>query len=528
MPGRTIRYESVLLSLSLLFLSACSALPGYAPTQSSLLPTRTLAPARTVVPYTPEPPATAHLQVLPTATLSPVGSTSTSVAGTGPNRTDTTVTPGALSITSCADVRPTPDSVIPTSANATTPGQIVFVTLNGDIALTDASGSRVQPVTHDANTNDSQRRLRIYAYPTFSHDGTELAFIQFTTISGTNIVTQTLVDAPAQAGATLTPLYTTRVDSISYPSWSPNNQYVAFLTVGPDGEALHVVGRSGGANTIVEQGSSIYWQWRADSGMLAVHVGGSTATDASAHISLVAPTSLTTTRLTSVPGYFKAPDYSPDAKYLLFVARIQGNDNLILADTLGKPLCSLSQLDAGASFAWSPDGHRVAWINSADAIDNPASLYVYDLRTGIQSKLHDSAAGFFWSPDSNNLAVYSFVLSSKPTTFGHVGGVENSPATQNQTQTPLLRIEKVNVTTGDALLMADTAPSHTFFNMLGYFDQYARDLTPWSPAGTQLVLTSASQTQDSIDMAVATLGRGGTTVSLKRVGAAVVAFWSPH
>jgi hypothetical protein len=127
------------------------------------------------------------------------------------------------------------------------------------------------------------------------------------------------------------------------------------------------------------------------------------------------------------------------------------------------------------------------------------------------------------------VAIYSIVTDGEQTTFGVTGGGKlERPAAQAQTSSPLLRIEAVNVSSGNALLIADTLPASTLLSMLSYFDQYAHALTPWSPDGRQFVFTSASQTTDSIDLAVATLDAAGTRVSLKRIGEGVVAFWSPQ
>ena len=510
MRGRKVSRRLSAGVLGLLLISACSALPGRAPTQLSLLPTRTLAPARTVAPVTPEPTFTPR-------PISPSQDTNLSP----------TNTPRVSSMASCIDTRPlfTPT----TRATVTTPGQIAFVTLEGNIALSDAEGQNIQQVTSDANTLKGAELLRIYAFPTFSGDGKSLAFVEYTTISGTDIVTQTLMDGPAQPKAKLLDLYTTVDDNIPYLEWSPDGQAIAFLTIHTDEGELRVVGKDGGTPLTLEKGSSAYWNWRNDSSSLVAHIGGSPATDADAHISIVGVKPVTPTRLASVPGNFKAPDYSPDAQHMLYVARSGDVDDLVLADAAGEPMCSIAPLEMGASFAWSPDGRRVAWIDSAHPDTTPAPLYMLDLAAGIKTRLHDDAVAFFWSPDSTRVAIYSIVTDGEQTTFGVTGGGKlDRPATQAQTSSPLLRIEAVNVSSGNALLIADTLPASTLLSMLSYFDQYAHALTPWSPDGRQFVFTSASQTTDSIDLAVATLDAAGTRVSLKRIGEGVVAFWSPQ
>ena len=509
MRGRKVSRRLSAGVLGLLLMSACSALPGRAPTQPPLLPTRTLAPARTVAPVTPEATFTPRpISTSQETTLSP------------------TNTPRASSMASCIDTRPLLKPT--TRAPVTGPGQIAFVTLEGNIALSDAEGQNIQQMTTDANTQKGEELLRIYAFPTFSGDGKSLAFVEYTTISGTDIVTQTLMDGLAQPQAKLLDLYTTPDDNIPYLEWSPDGQSIAFLTIHTNEGELRVVSKDGGTSLMLEKGSSAYWNWRNDSSSLVAHIGGSPATDADAHISIVGMKLVTPTRLTSVPGNFKAPNYSPDAQHMLYVARNGDVDDLVLADAAGKPICSVAPLEIGASFGWSPDGLRVAWIDSAHPDMASAPLYMLDLAAGIKTRLHDDAVAFFWSPDSKRLAVYSIVTDGHQTTFGVTGGKLSRPASQAQTSSPLLRIEAVDVSSGNALLIADTLPASTLYSMLSYFDQYAHALTPWSPNGRQFVFTSASQTTDTIDLAVATLDAGGTGVSLKRIGEGVVAFWSPQ
>ena len=208
------------------------------------------------------------------------------------------------------------------------------------------------------------------------------------------------------------------------------------------------------------------------------------------------------------------------------MTRVAGNDDLVVTDGAGKSVCSVTMLDTGASFAWSPDGRRVAWIDSGSTTNLTAPLYVVDLVEGKKQRVHKNAIGFFWSPDSARLAVYSVAQPSSQAPSGKSSTKLNRPATQ--TETPLLHIEIVDAVTGDSMRVSDTRPTRGTVEMLSYFDQYARSVTPWSPAGDRLVFTDAREDGSTIDMVVAELNQTRDAVTLRHVGAGVIAFWSPR
>jgi Tol biopolymer transport system component len=407
-------------------------------------------------------------------------------------------------------------------------GQIVLISLDGNVALSDAAGASLQTVTTDANIDPDKGVLRAYTYPVFSGDAKSLAFVGYATISGTDTLTQTLFVAPAAPKANLTRMYTTTNDSIPYVDWSPDNKTIAFLTISAGKGAMRVVTAAGGQPTVIEEGSSVYWHWRSDSTTLLAHLSGSPATNADAHISIVDIRSNQPAYISSVPGNFKAPHYSPDSHYMLFVARTANNDDLVLADATGKPLCSVAALDAGASFAWSPDGAHIAWIDNAVPSSNPAALHVLNLASGMVTTPYDQALAFFWSPDGKRLAVYTVVQDGTPTTFGGASTKLDRPAAQTGAGTAVLRIEVMQVDNSKKILVADTIPTRAMFELLRFFDQYAHALTPWSPDGRQLVLTGASNNATTADVVVAALNSSGDQIALKRITSGVVAFWSPR
>jgi len=117
--------------------------------------------------------------------------------------------------------------------------------------------------------------------------------------------------------------------------------------------------------------------------------------------------------------------------------------------------------------------------------------------------------------------------------FDKLGGVSakldslESAARVAQTQDQIgLRIEVIDSRSGQSVKVADTYPSRQLQQYFQFFDQYSRSVSPWSPDGKHLVFTTQSPDGQTADVGVATLDAAGS-VSLKRVAAGTVAFWSP-
>ncbi|MCS7055573.1 MAG: hypothetical protein NZM18_05285, partial [Thermoflexales bacterium] len=496
-----------------LALSACAnPLRGEATPEPALVPTRTpvsrqeqSARARALSTPTPRPNAAEGA----TAEARPVRSTPEV----------------ATRYAACRTVKPAIGRIAPRPSNVE--GRIVFVTTDNNIAVTDPSGRNVTPITSDAFVSESRQAWRIYQFPAFSDDGRFIAFVSLNTLENFNGVTITVHVAPI-SGATITDLYSTSEWSIPYVDWSPDGRQVAFLTIKASDGAIRVAPREGGEVTILDVGSPTYWHWRADSRAMVTHLGGRATVKGRANVSIIEVEGTvkgTQTIIEELPGAFQSPHWSPDGRYVLFVAYTDGRDELVLADAAGKPLCTLSVVEGSAYFAWSPDGRYVAVLDTAPSPQGillPAPLTVYDLAAGTSKVLHEEATMFFWSPDGERLAVYSIVPDTTITPLGASAGKPS--ALLAQTRSPALRIEVVEVATGARIKVADTFPTRQFIRYFLYFDQYSRAVTPWSPDSRRLVLASVSPTRETADIAVATLGAGG--VSLNRIAAGTLAFWS--
>jgi Tol biopolymer transport system component len=229
-----------------------------------------------------------------------------------------------------------------------------------------------------------------------------------------------------------------------------------------------------------------------------------------------------------LPGAFQSPHFSPDGKHMLYVVNSGQADELVLAGTDGAPMCTVVPIEKSAFFAWSPDGGRVAMLDTVTPLTSPAPLLLFDLNDGSRKQLHDGASAFFWSPDGSRLAVFSVVPDVSLTPLGQSSASSKLYAPMAQQRSAALRIEVIDPNTGTRTRVADTYPSRQFLQYLQYFDQYSRAVTPWSPDGKHLVFSSVSPERGTTDIAVGTVNDAQTGIDVTRIAAGTLAFWSPR
>ncbi|MCW1967443.1 MAG: PD40 domain-containing protein [Anaerolineae bacterium] len=405
-------------------------------------------------------------------------------------------------------------------------GQIGYITLDGNIAVMDATGRDVKDITVDANLNDRSRDLISYRFPTFAHDGKHIAFVGIRSSARTQGMTQTLYVAPVDTRPKISAAFATADANIPYFDWSPDDQRLAVLSINPTSGSIKVISRTTGTTNNFDDGTTVYWHWRPDSGAMMAHLGGSIDFNHDAKLSL-GEASSPARKLSTPPGDFQAPQFSPNGKYILVVAHLNGDNQLIVLEASGAPLCKLAALTNGGFFAWSPDGKRVALMDTISPVFEPAPLDLIDIASGKRTRVHELATAFFWSPNGQRLAVYSVrsAVQNGGLPNDLVGVAQSASGSLDINAVPLLRIESFDVAANKAIFIADTLPTRDFISLLGYFDQYSRAVTPWSPDGNKLVLTALSVPRETADIAVANLA-SPSGVEVKPVGSGSLAFWS--
>lgn len=512
----------IVIAAAIVSLAACSS--NNAPTNASLEPTRTPAPIRNNEANPAAAAAAAATQPNPTE----------APAKAEPTEIPITPTP-AIQLESCTNVSLSLEDKAPAPRRSA--GQIVYLTADGNVELTDAAGRRTTKVTTDGFISREKGEGRFYQFPTFSNDGKSLAFISIDLRDSGRSVTQTVHVAEAVANADLTNLYTTTEDNIPYLDWSPDGTAVAFLTIRNGSGEIRLTPREGGEVSVLDSGSSAYWHWRNDSAAIIAHLGGRyTRDNADAHLSVIsalasAGAQKNITQITTPPGRFQSPHYSPNGKFMLYeVASGPQSEALVLANANGEPICNVAALEEGAYFAWSPNGRQIAVMDSPSAVQRPKPLLIFDLANGKRTQIDRDTIAFFWSPDGQKIAVYS-IVSNVPLTA--LDPNAKRPPAADPTATPsdgniALRIEMIDATSGKALPVADTLPSEQFVRIFQFFDQYSRALTPWSPDSRNLAFVSFNRDKKEAEVGVATLSRSGNQVAIKRVASGTLAFWSPN
>ena len=263
---------------------------------------------------------------------------------------------------------------------------------------------------------------------------------------------------------------------------------------------------------------------------------------------------------TSSPIAPGAPHYlywSPDSRYLAFLAVVPGEQTLFVLDTSGEE--EIATLAAGAPlyYHWnntsdallihiesalllakkpfndglqhlvvargqfrtpavSPDGQQFAYI---DSTDDGRSLFVAPVSGSEQGKAilgAGAVSAFAWSPDGQDLAIAE-QLDLSSALFERLR-VASADGTQARTIGEGLIISYFWSPQGDKIAWvvldiesrsfdwkvspSDGGPakqilrlrsSDHMFTMLAFFDQYGYSHSPWSPDGTRLVVSGSRE-----------------------------------
>jgi Tol biopolymer transport system component len=242
--------------------------------------------------------------------------------------------------------------------------RLVDVTTLGVSPLTDAGGAVVGD-----------------AFPTFSPDGTSLAFARFGSETDADIWVVARGGGPARR-------LTTEERPVTAVAFSPDGHSILYSADRWSGPGLWKVAVDGGAITRVgEVDRPLHGLAAGPSGALLV------AEDAQSDIDVwavdasggKASAAIVSTRVDALPSV------SPDGSRIAFQSDRSGTMEVWAADRDGTNSVRLTNLKANAAGPqWSPDGGRIAFIGRPGGASH-TGIYVLDVATGRAER---------WTPDS--------------------------------------------------------------------------------------------------------------------------------
>lgn len=264
---------------------------------------------------------------------------------------------------------------VPASATEISNGGLIAFAAADQIYVMNADGRDVRPVT-DGAPGVANR------YPTFSPDGSRLAFIRYESDSRKFSLSVIGID-----GNDLQHLVS-GYGTLGEPTWSPDGSRIAFVRGGDT--------TINGAAYLTSCGSQIY------------------AVDVFTHKD---------TNLTRGAGGTD-PSWSPDGTRIAFSSYRDGNYEIYSMDSNGNDIQRLTYTDwAEAEPSWSPDGKQIAYAahlfqesvlcgfmptgRPTGLDEEMLSIYVMTSEGANQTRLDLSSGGNepTWSPDGTSLAL---------------------------------------------------------------------------------------------------------------------------
>jgi Tol biopolymer transport system component len=393
-------------------------------------------------------------------------------------------------------------------------GRIAYIGADGDIYTMAPDGSDPQTVTRDLPVNGTQ-----YEALAWSPDG-RLAFS-----SHTDEASALFTSEPD--GSDRKQVYSGGPDVAPfYLYWSPDSQWITFLTSSQAGVDLRMAdSHAGDSSQIVAQGSPSYFSWSPDSQSLLLHTGGARRDSSEASLAIFQPASSALVKLPDAPGIFQAPAWSPDGRQFLFARETETKtDELVLAE--GDDRRVLASSRTGLAFAWSPRGDRVAF-----AIPNPQNDFLYDsvVVTDLEGQnrrvvAQNTIAAFFWSPDGKQIAVLSFD-STQLNPQGRLVPARGSVVPVPQSANVKLIWSLTNVADGTSVAFPSFTPTDSFLQVVPYFDQYTQSLSLWSPDGRYLLFADVDESDRP---AIRVLDTLQPLLPARRLADGTLAVWSWH
>ncbi len=305
-----------------------------------------------------------------------------------------------------------------------------------------------------------------YNWPTFSPDGTKLAYVSARRgrdgpVFGVHIFDFNVKNSiEIFEGSRERPIYL---------FWPGDSHKLSFLTAGASGLSLMLAeAREGAPLRLVTRGVPLYFDWNLPRHKLAVHTNSSPAARTEqVYLMSLSESGQTIDKLLSEGmAPFKVPAWSRDSKHLAYVATSAGQAKLYVGDGEGnnpRPLVSLAEGET--SFVWAPDSRHVAY-STAPIGENLTynGIGLVDIATGKTTKLvREPVTAYSFSPDSRHLAYIAVPPG------------------------PYFSWKVADLPSGKSRHLADFITTADEAIAYRYFDQLALSHSIWSPRSDALI-----------------------------------------
>ena len=272
---------------------------------------------------------------------------------------------------------------------------------DGNVLTYDPATAAVTSVTSDAGPG------RVYSQPTWSPDGSRLAFVENTAAVGgiqaaagsARVGLSAQQAAPGSVHIVSPASGDAAVIATPFPPfylyWSPDGTRLAFLgnDLTHSGQGFGFIDTATNVAKRADLGQPYYFAWAPESDRLLVHAANSELY----YLALDG----TKQPLPLQPGSFSAPSWVGDTQ--LFPVREGRRQILRLFDETGSIRRDTIDFGSDVALGLSPDEEQVAYIEIA-AGANPFALgpLRVDSPTGA-TEIAELAAAFFWSRDGSRL-----------------------------------------------------------------------------------------------------------------------------
>ena len=316
-------------------------------------------------------------------------------------------------------------------------------------------------------------------WPTWSPNGSRLAYVRFELESSGGIGRATIQVADADGTATIEAHHSEGVPI--YFNWSPDGRRLAVLIQRGEALELEISELADPARTrSVIRGAPLYFAWHADSSSLLATVGSETTGSRLVWIDLESGEQNRVMAQRPSEG-FRTPSWSSRLGSMT-VAIAQGETQAIgTIEAPGADFEFLCPSGIGPAFGWSPSGEDLA-VASRSTVDGPYDgLSICHLSSRSLERVSDALLlAFFWCNDRQIAYV-----------TGPVGD-------------RVVGVRVVDVGSGNDTEHGFIRPSRDVLQLFSHFDQYAESARIVSPSGAEL-LFAASRAKEQENGSVPTV-----------------------